>query len=450
MRVVQVSPHFPPDHIGGVERYVKRVADDLREQSDEPVVICVERVDREAPGVASVRDDRYGYAVHRIHINPYLFDSPLSATYDVPDLERVVGDILDSTAPDVLHLHSGYLLGAAALRAAKRRGLPTVVTLHDFWFICPLINMVHPSGEPCTGPESAAKCAWCVATLKRRYRIPERLTGYRLGRLVNAVGKHRYLHGVATAFSRARSLARRHRALVEALSGADVILSPARFVRDRVVEAGAPSARVTISRLGINACDVARPEPPRGAGLRIGYLGQLAPHKGVHVLIDALRHLPAAALTLRVFGDPTPHPTYVGQLRDAARADGRIDFPGPYRHETVYDILSNLDVIVVPSICYETGPLVIQEAQSAHVPAIASRLGGPLELVTDERDGLLFEPGNARDLADQIRKLVEDPACLRRLRPDGSSIRAAADEMRELSNHYRQLSSAGSHQTRRH
>jgi glycosyltransferase involved in cell wall biosynthesis len=440
MRIVQVLPHFPPDHIGGVERYVERLAGDLCRQGDEPVIICVEHVDSTAAGVTSVRDDHDGYPIHRLHINPRLFDQPLSATYDVPDVEKVVNQILESTTPDVLHLHSGYLLGLAALRAAERRGLPAVVTLHDFWFICPLITLMHPNGRPCTGPETAAKCAWCIATMKRRYRIPERLIGQALGRFVNAVGRSRYLHVAATGVSRVRSLAARHRVLLEALSSAKVILSPSRFVRDRVVEAGLPSGRITVSRLGINICNVPHADRPQGGGLRIGYLGQLAPHKGVHVLIDALRYLPVAALSLSVYGDPTPHPAYVSRLRDAARADSRIDFQGPYRHDTVYDILSNVDVIVVPSIWYENSPLVIQEAQSAGVPVIASRLGGMRELVTDKLDGLLFEPGNARDLAGRIWKLVEDPSRLRGLRPDGSSVRAPEDEMRELTDCYRRLS----------
>jgi glycosyltransferase involved in cell wall biosynthesis len=440
MRIVQVSPHFPPDHIGGVERYVERLAGDLCRQGDEPVIICVEHVDSTAAGVTSVRDDRNGYPIHRLHINPRLFDSPLSAAYDVPAVETVVGEILDSTTPDVVHLHSGYLFGAAALRAAERRNIPTVVTLHDFWFICPLINMVHPSGEPCTGPDNAAKCAWCVATMKRRYRLADRLTGRRLGRLVNAIGRNRYLRRLTTRVSRVRSLGARHLALTEALSGSHVILSPARFVRDRIIEAGVPSARVFVSRIGISARDVARADRPRDGALRIGYLGQLAPHKGVHVLIDSLGFLPGASLVLKIFGDPTPHPAYVRRLRNAARTDSRIDFKGPYRYDTVYDILSALDLVVMPSICHETGPLVIREAQAAHVPVIASRLGGPLEIVSEQRDGLLFEPGDARDLADRIRTLIQDPARLEELTPDGSSVRTTADEMRELNEWYRRLS----------
>jgi len=82
---------------------------------------------------------------------------------------------------------------------------------------------------------------------------------------------------------------------------------------------------------------------------------------------------------------------------------------------------------------------VIQEAQAAHVPVLASRLGGMRELVTDEHDGLLFEPGNPQDLARQLRRLFAEPTLLERLRPDGTSVRTEDDEMRELSAHYQRL-----------
>ena len=65
------------------------------------------------------------------------------------------------------------------------------------------------------------------------------------------------------------------------------------------------------------------------------------------------------------------------------------------------------------------------------------------ELVTDEHDGLLFDPGNPQDLARQLRRLLEEPSLLARLRPDGTSVRTEADEMRELSAYYQRLARHG-------
>ena len=441
MKVVLVSPHFPPDHIGGVEQYVKRLADDLRARGDEPEVICVEDVERANHGLEVIRDTRQPYAVHRIHLSRDILAEPISSMYDVPGVESAIGAILDASAADVMHLHSGYLLGAAALEAARQRGLPTVVTLHDFWFICPMITMSHPGGRLCTGPENVTKCGWCLATQKRRYRYLDKVTRFRISRLATAVGRAAATQPLALKFPRVQFLDRRRRTLTDALIHADVILSPSRFVRDRVAETGIPPERIAISRYGVDVRRVVRSERPSNSPLRVGYLGQLAPHKGVHVLIEAVRQVSGSGLTLQVFGDPRPYPRYVAQLHARARRDPRIEFRGAYQHAAVYDILSALDVIVVPSVWYENSPFVIQEAQSAHVPVVASRLGGMRELVIDEQDGLLFEPGDATDLARQLGRLTQTPDLLGRLRPDGTTVRPADDEMKELSQHYRRLTS---------
>jgi glycosyltransferase involved in cell wall biosynthesis len=236
-----------------------------------------------------------------------------------------------------------------------------------------------------------------------------------------------------------QTLAARRSTLIGALSRADVILSPSHFLRDQVVRAGFPADRILVSRYGIDARPVQRAERRTDDPLRVGYLGQIAPHKGVHILIEAARHLPSAALDVLIYGDPAPHPRYTRRLRRLATGDTRISFQGTYQHDSVYRILANLDVVVVPSVWYENAPFVIQEAQAAGVPVLASRLGGMRELVAEEQGGLLFEPGNAHDLAVRLQRILQDPALLERLRPDISLVRTADHEMQELLGHYRRL-----------
>jgi glycosyltransferase involved in cell wall biosynthesis len=222
---------------------------------------------------------------------------------------------------------------------------------------------------------------------------------------------------------------------------ASLVLSPSRFLRDLITDTcQLPVDRVVLSRYGIDVPTPKRRITAKELQLRIGYLGQIAPHKGIDVLIRALRFLPRAAVRLRIYGDLQANVRYADELKSMSNGDPRITFEGAYRHEHVYDLLSALDAIVVPSIWYENSPFVIQEAQAAHVPVIGSRLGGIPELIIEGHDGLLFAPGDARDLAKQLRRLLDEPTLLDQLRPDGTSVRTQEDEMRELSRHYRRLS----------
>jgi glycosyltransferase involved in cell wall biosynthesis len=449
MKILLAAPHFPPRQIGGVEIYTKRLADYLRKMGDSPEVMCAERIGAEAPRFEAVVDAAGGYPVHRLSFNLSTAEEKFKATYDCSVVEEWTTRLIDDIRPDVIHLHSGYLLGGAVLNAARLRKIPTVVTLHDYWFICPRINLLNPLGTLCTGPDSPAKCAWCLATAQRRFRVPDAATGGWLGRTMIKALEHPSVAS-ATGWSDAvGAVSERTAALRDALMHASLVLAPSLFLRDLMMRAGlVPANRVVISRLGIH---VPTPTPrmaAEGSGLRIGYLGQLAPHKGVGVLIEALRRLPGAPLRVRIYGDPHSNAGYVDELKQLSEGDPRITFQGAYQHEHVFDLLADLDAIVVPSVCYESFGLVIQEAKAVHVPVVGSRRGAIPELVNDERDGLLFQPGDSRDLARQLRRLLDEPALLERLRPDGTSVRSEEDEMRELSAHYRRLSgSAGAPRT---
>ncbi|MFQ3661910.1 MAG: glycosyltransferase, partial [Chloroflexaceae bacterium] len=172
---------------------------------------------------------------------------------------------------------------------------------------------------------------------------------------------------------------------------------------------------------------------------RLGYLGQIVPHKGVHLLVQAVRQLPlhGRPIQLRIFGNPEQNPSYTRRLQTLMGADPRMTLAGPFSSEQLPTVLSELDLTVVPSIWYENSPLTIREAHATGRPVITSRLGGMAELVRDEIDGLHFAPGDAGDLARQIQRLRNEPGLLERLRAGVRRPPSIDDEMAELIEAYR-------------
>jgi len=73
------------------------------------------------------------------------------------------------------------LLSAGALEGAVAAGIPTVASLHDFWFFCPRLTLLRSNGERCEGEATAADCAWCLMAERRRYQLLD-LAASRLGR----------------------------------------------------------------------------------------------------------------------------------------------------------------------------------------------------------------------------------------------------------------------------
>lgn len=428
MKILLAIHHFPPRYSAGAELYTFRLARWLLAHGHEIEAVCVETLDAErAAGVEAERDIYEGVPVWRLHLG--LRNAPANWTYANPMVAGWVAGHMQSNRPDLLHLHSGYLIGAGVLEEAYRLGVPGVLTLHDYWFLCPRFTLLRGDGQVCVEtPADPAGCAWCLNLDRRRYRLPEQLSRGAAGRVWIAL---------AGDTGRAAQAARRAY-LRRALHLADLIIAPTRFLAAKLGTI-APAERLRVVRLGIETERLRVLGPiPVNKMLRLGYIGQIASHKGVHLLVSAIRQLPSTGLpvALTLYGGAA-NSDYERQLRKLAGNDPRIHFAGPFAHSQLAEILTATDVVVVPSIWYENSPLTILEAQAARRPVITAAMGGMAELVRHGVDGLHFQPGDADDLARQIQRLRDEPGLLEQLRAGVRPPPSIDDEMAELMQAYR-------------
>jgi len=432
MKFVLPVHHFPPRYSAGAELYTLQLARRLRAQGHHVEVICIEAIDRENDGTLHVEEDNYeGFTVWRLFFDLIHAPDPQAWRYANPLLGRWFTDYFRQHRPDIAHFQAGYLLGAAPLEAAADNGIPTVLTLHDYWFLCPRITLLRGDGTLCEAiPSDPAGCAWCLRLESRRYRIPDRLTqgvfGSLIGRLAMDTGRS------AIAHRRARLLA--------ALTIPAAVIAPSRFLAERFAPFIEPK-RLRVLRFGLDREPFIRQHRAADDGvLRIGFTGQIAPHKGVHLLIEAFRRVQARQpIELHIYGGLEAHPDYVRRLRRLADNDGRIQFHGRFENGRVAEILTALDVNVAPSIWYENSPIAILESQAAGTPVIAAALGGMAELVQHGVNGLLFRVNDAHDLAQQIARLLDEPGLLDSLRANTPTVKTPDEEMAELFELYRQI-----------
>ena len=430
MKILIGVHHFPPHYTGGAELRAYRTAAWLQAHGHDVRVVCVEAIDATEDGLAFTDETYDGLPVRRLYFDLAAGGDPFRWQYDNPWIGAHLRGYLRQHKPDLLHLIGGYLLSGSALRAAMDLQIPTVLTLTDFWFLCPRINLLRSDGSLCHPPFEASTCVRCLGERKRRYRLP--------GRVVP---------GLMTAFWRGRrarvlQIEARMDFLLETLSGVDAIISPSRFLRELFVYAGVAEERIVFSRQGRDfdlLPEQLQKQPRRSAStpLRVGYMGQITPHKGVHVLFESLRHLPNANLEVQVYGDTAPFPRYARRLRRMAARDPRLHLAGVYERTEVSRVLRELDVVVVPSLWYENSPNVILEAFAHRTPVIVSDLGGMAELVEEGVNGLCFPPGEAASLATALRRLIEEPGLLARLRAGIKPVKTVAEEMTELQAIYR-------------
>lgn len=429
MKILLAVHHFPPRYRSGAELHTLRLARRLLADGHSVEVVCIESLDeKRSAGVEAERDIYEGIPVWRLHLG--LHGAPANWTYANPMVADWVGRHVQAWRPNLFHLHSGYLIGAGVLEEAHRLNVPTIVTLHDYWFLCPRFTLLRGDGRICDAiPADPAGCAWCLKLDQRRYRLPDRVSRGVAGRIWIAL---------AGGAGRNEQAARRAY-LRRALHLTSLALAPSRFLADHFAGMIAPE-RLRVIRLGVDRAILRQTPPPSfGATLRLAYIGQIAQHKGVHVVIEAVRRLPhqGRPVELRIYGNLTSFPTYVRRLRAQIGADRRIRLEGPFTHDQIPAVLGNADVVVTPSIWYENSPLVIMEAHAAGRPVIASRLGGMAELVRDGVDGLLFRPGDVGDLARQIQRLRDEAGLLERLCAGVRPPPSIDEEMAELQDLYR-------------
>jgi glycosyltransferase involved in cell wall biosynthesis len=431
MKIVIGVHHFPPRYTGGAEWQAFRTAQALQARGHVVRVVCVEHVDRGPASGVDWQDDGYeGVPVRRLSFNLQAAPDPKLFEYRNSWIGDHLRAWLSEERPDIFQLVSGYLLTGTALHAAHDVAIPSVVMLMDFWFLCPRISMLQSNGRISRLPLDPARCAQCLGEERRSFRwlgqlLPDPMAAYwRLRRdaIQQIESRSEYLRG--------------------ALSLADKIISGSQFLHNLYIEAGVPPERIICLRQGQDLQHLT-PEvlvKPPSDQLRVGYIGQIAELKGVHVLVEAARQINDPRLAVRLYGNAGRFPKYADRLRKLIGADPRIQFAGEYRGVVeLTRVLRHLDVIVVPSLWYENSPNVILEAFAHHTPAIVSDFGGMAELVQHEHNGLRFALGDAASLAGQLQRLLDEPELLPRLRAGIKPVETVAEETEALESLYRQL-----------
>jgi glycosyltransferase involved in cell wall biosynthesis len=230
-----------------------------------------------------------------------------------------------------------------------------------------------------------------------------------------------------------------------ALAEIDVAICPSNSLKQTYLNKGFEAKRMHFLRQGLVHMPQYPPKKSPSAALRIGYIGQIAAHKGVHILMEAFLKLayPSYQAQLKIYGNTTQFPDFCRNLQQQVtkrlpngQGGEQIQFLGTFNNRQISQIYEGIDVLVVPSIWYENSPNVILEAFAHQTPVIASNLGGMAELVTDLQTGLLFAPNDADDLAQKLKMILDKSELLGELQKNIVPPVTLATEMAELSKIY--------------
>jgi glycosyltransferase involved in cell wall biosynthesis len=419
LRVLHAIHDFLPRHLAGSEIYAASLGGALQRRGHHVTVMAAEYDPARPHGQLAWRAYQ-GLPVVEI-INNWTYPDAATA-WSAPDLMRAFEHVLEATDPDVLHVHSLLNLSLELPALARRRRIPVVATLHDYTLVCPSGGQrIHKAENHVCHTIEPERCARCFGespffaqlTYGRVLRAPVGPRSFTLARrlaraaprlasrLARTVGA-----GSGVAVTPATITARLDRAR-HAFDHFDLVVAPSAALAREYEQLGFPADRMRVMDYGFAALTTDPSTRPKSGPLRAGFIGSLVWHKGAHVLVEAIRRVPAGHVEAIVFGDPEVAPDYAAALKRSAEG-WPVSFHGAFDHHEVGRALADLDVLVVPSIWLENSPLVIHEAFMAHVPVVGARIGGIADLVQDGVNGVLYPADSAEGLASVLTELAAD------------------------------------------
>lgn len=282
------------------------------------------------------------------------------------EAQRKLNALIDEFQPDVAHLHVTYhQLSPSIIATLKKRGVPMVMTLHDYKFVCPNYSM-YVRGHIWEG--GALRCIWDRCVMDS------------------------YAKSFVCAFE-----SMFHK-VIGIYKKVDAYIAPSKFLIQKFREHKffadieyVPQPLSSKDRVASGESDF------------LLFSGSLAAHKGVDVLLRAMKNFPEEIL--HIVGDG-PDRERLQILAKNLGIEKNIFFLGHLFQEKLKEELRKAKMIIIPSVWFENMPYALLEALASGKRVIASKIGGMTERVTDGKNGFLFTAGDVEDLTRVIKKAL--------------------------------------------
>jgi glycosyltransferase involved in cell wall biosynthesis len=340
--VLVANVFFAPNTYGGATVVAEQVARVLIRQSGVRIsaVSLIARSDL-AP-YAMVRAEADGIASYLINVPP---GRGYREAWDNPEITARIAALIDGLRPDLLHVHCIQEIGAGVIGAAKTRGVPVVLSVHDFWWLCERQFMLRPDHSYCgQNPIRIEDCRGCVADID--------------------------------------AARERFGWLCEQAAQADLITYPSRFARDLSEASGMVPGRGAVWENGV--CTPGPEFPALQAARRahdprvsFGFLGGPSQIKGWPLIRLAFAGLKRSDYRLLLVEGSLDASWWKGV--DLSPFNGEVAVHPRFAQNGMDDFYAKIDVLLFPSQWKETFGLAIREALARGIAVIQTDSGGTAE-----------------------------------------------------------------------
>ncbi|WP_338824282.1 glycosyltransferase family 4 protein [Bradyrhizobium septentrionale] len=414
LRVALFVHCFFPDHFYGTETYTLELAKNLK-QLGHDVTVVAGVFQGEPKRESAITRYTYGDIDVVAFDKNYVPHSRISETYYQESARPYLRQILADLKPDIVHVTHLINHTAMLLEEVGDANIPVVATITDFFGFCFNNKLEAANGSLCAGPNALrSNCIACFlkasnnAAVKRLASLPLGLSG--AGFILRTAGSIG-LEPFGCSRQVVDDLVKRPNVLKRTYAVYDALIAPSTFLHSAYLQQGFPIERFHLSHFGVDLDRRAKPARRGDTRITIGYIGQIAAHKGVDLLVTAVSSLPANKVGLKVYGPENQDVAYMAALRAAAGSN--VSFHGTFEPDRMADIMSELDLLAIPSTWYENSPLVLLNALASHTPVIVSNVEGLTEFIQEGKTGWSFRRSDREHLRSVIAALIDNPGMVR-------------------------------------
>jgi glycosyltransferase involved in cell wall biosynthesis len=379
MKILYVVHEFFPQHYTGTARFGLNLATQMQKMGNTIKILTYGETETEnLTPFGKINYKKYLFnnleiwsfrhvdIVPRVHFD--IFDPEIQEDiYQLIEQEKL-NDV------DVVHIIHPLRTGIIAQYFYSKK-IPLILTLTDYWTICPRVQLLKIDDSICNGPlvsKCANECEYPSDSIKERMKFSKILMNY-----------------------------------------AKMITVPSSMVKQIFTMNGSSMDKFYVINHGLNYQNFQikpRKKLIKNDPIVFGYVGPILMPKGIELLINAFMKVPNKKLSLKIYGSCLNQNEYFMHLKKIAGLDPRIEFMGEYRYENLPEILSGIDVEIFSSIWYETYCLALLEGLAHNVPIIASdTIGSAVEFIDNNKSGLLFKSKDIEQLINLIKQISEDP-----------------------------------------
>lgn len=383
MRILYVVHDFFPRFYGGTERYVLNLSHQMQRMGHSVTVLTYgleEPSESFAAEIRGVLHKSYIYkGVPVLSIKHQPIPGDIGFAIDDNAMEYALEMVLKDKKLDVMHIAHPMRL-ASCYKVAKKLGIPVVLTLTDFWLLCPRGRFFKPDYSLCNSPEGGEKCmneCGVLPSIMKRYEDAKRL-----------------------------------------FETVDILISPSRFLIE-IFKNNGWNRKIFHINHGVDYRYITSKNivTKNLNHVVFGYTGVVAKFKGVDLLIKAFREVNSSNIILRIYGNCVWEQNFYSELNLAIEQDKRIQLLGKYEHDELPRIMNEIDIVIVPSTTLESYGLVVVESLAYGVPVIASDIvGSAYEYIRDGENGFIFPVNKPKVLKNIIEKISGDSTIIEKLR----------------------------------